>query len=220
MKTEANQSPGLVRLREAQAEEAASLLGEAFHPDPLFIHACPDPSDRARWLPWSFLWSVWKGLLFGEVLGTAGRLDGLAITVSPEGNAVDEELLERTVRRARASHRRRLTPAEREAWDRYDAVVGAAFRPADEMLHHAVEGPHWYLDAIAVAPAMQGRGIGSTLLRAVNQLAETGGTPIVLLTFQPANLPLYARHGYAVVCEDTASTSGPSWWGFRRDPGS
>ena len=220
MATGSDQPSRLVRLSEARAEEAATLLGEAFHADPLFVHACPDPSERARWLPWSFLWSVWKGLLFGEVLGTGGRLDGLAITVAPEGNAADEEQLERAARRARAGLRRGLAPAEREAWDRYDAAVGAAFQPADEELHRAVDGPHWYLDAIAVAPATQGRGIGSTLLRAVNSLADTDRTPIVLLTYQPTNLELYARHDYAVVCQDTAPTSGPRWWGLRRDPGS
>ena len=208
----------LVRLGEDRAEEAATLLGAAFHDDPLFVHACPDPGERARWLPWSFLWSVWKGLLFGLVLGTEGRLDGLVITVAPDG-AADDERLEQAVRLARADRRRGLATPEAEAWDRYSAAVGTAFQPADEELHRGAPGPHWYLDAIAVKPALQGQGIGGRLLRAVNAQADASGLPTVLLTYQLSNLALYRRHGYAVVCEGTESTSRLRWWGMRRDPG-
>jgi ribosomal protein S18 acetylase RimI-like enzyme len=68
-------------------------------------------------------------------------------------------------------------------------------------------------------PAAQGRDIGDALLRAVGARADADGAPIVLLTYQPGNLGLYERHGYAVVCEGTASTDGPRWWGLRRNPG-
>jgi ribosomal protein S18 acetylase RimI-like enzyme len=83
-----------------------------------------------------------------------------------------------------------------------------------------VPEPHWYLDVIAVEPARQGRGIGGTLLRAVSARADADGTPVVLLNYQPTNLPLYQRNGYEVVCHGAAPGSGLPWWGMRRDPGS
>jgi hypothetical protein len=64
----------VVPLGEDRGDEVAALMGRAFQDDPLFVHACPDPGDRARWLPWMFRWSAWKGFLFGQTLGTAGRL--------------------------------------------------------------------------------------------------------------------------------------------------
>ena len=68
-------------------------------------------------------------------------------------------------------------------------------------------------------PAAQGRDIGGALLRAVGARADADEAPIVLLTYRPGNLELYERHGYAVVCEATASTGGLRWWSLRRNPG-
>jgi len=70
--------------------------------DSLFAHACPDPAMRARWLPWSFLWSLTKGRRYGEVLGIGDLLAGVAIT---------------------------LGPREAAAYDAFDAADGAAFAP-------------------------------------------------------------------------------------------
>jgi ribosomal protein S18 acetylase RimI-like enzyme len=202
-----------VPLGEDRGDEVAALMGRAFQNDPLFAHACPDPSERARWLPWLFRWSAWKGFLFGQVLGTAGRLDGVVAMIGPDGGEFSEEQL------ARFGYGQGREAVGSAVWDRAVAVINAAFEPADAALHRTVPEPHWYLDVIAVDPAQQGRGIGGTLLRAVSARADADGTPVVLLTYQPTNLPLYQRHGYEVVCQGTASTSGLLWWGMRRDPG-
>ena len=81
--------------------------------------------------------------------------------------------------------------------------------PAEEALHRAVPKPNWYLDAIAVEPGQQGRGIGSALLDAARAHTDAAGLPISLLTFQPRNLALYQCQGYAIVCEGTAPDGGP-----------
>jgi ribosomal protein S18 acetylase RimI-like enzyme len=204
----------VVPLGEDRGDDVAALMGRSFQSDPLFVHACPDPSERARWLPWLFRWSTWKGLLFGQILGTAGRLDGVVATIGPGGGEFTEEQL------ARFGYEQGREAVGAAVWDRSVAVVNDAFEPADTALHRAVPEPHWYLDVIAVDPAQQGRGIGGTLLRAVSARADADGMPVVLLTYQPTNLPLYQRHGYEVVCQGTAPGSGLPWWGMRRDPGS
>src|SRR5688572_4943657 len=132
-------------LGEDRDDEAAALVGRAFHHDPLFAHGCPDPTARARWLPWSFLWSLTKGRLFGDVLAIGDPLVGVAITVGP-GAAVDDATLVAAVARARATRRRALVPQEAAAYDAYDEACGAAFVPADAALHRAAPGLHWYLD--------------------------------------------------------------------------
>jgi ribosomal protein S18 acetylase RimI-like enzyme len=202
----------VVPLGEDRGDEVAALMGRALQDDPLFVHACPDPGDRGRWLPWMFRWSAWKGFLFGQTLGTAGRLAGVVATIGPGGGEFTEEDL------ARFGYRRGREAVGAEVWDRAIERVNAAFDPADVALHRAVSEPHWYLDVIAVDPAQQGRGIGGALLRAVHARAAADGAPTVLLTHQPTNLPIYDRHGYVVVCQRT-TRSGPRWWGLRRNPG-
>jgi ribosomal protein S18 acetylase RimI-like enzyme len=201
-------------LGEDRGDEVAILMGRAFQDDPLFVYACPNPGDRARWLPWMFRWSTWKGFLFGQTLGTTGRLDGVAATIGPGGGELTDEDL------TRIRYGRGRDAVGAAVWDRAIDRVNSAFAPADAALHRAVSEPHWYLDVIAVDPAARGRGIGGALLRAVHARSDADELPTVLLTYQPTNLPFYRRHGYAVVCEGTVPGNGPRWWGLRRDPGS
>ena len=203
-----------VPLGEERGDEVAALMGRAFQDDPLFVYACPDPGDRARWLPWVFRWSTWKGFLFGQTLGTTGQLNGVVAAIGPGGGEFTEEDL------TRFGYHQGRDAVGAEAWDRAIERINPAFEPADAALHRAVPEPHWYLDVIAVDPVVQGRGIGGVLLRAVHARADADGMPTVLLTYQPTNLPFYSRHGYSVVCEGTAPGNGPQWWGLRRDPGS
>ncbi len=203
----------VVPLGEDRADEAAALIARAFQDDPWAVHSCPDPGERARWLSWVFRPNAWQGCLFGELLGTAGRLDGVAAAIGPdEGAPTDEQL-------ARFGYERGREVVGVETWDRIMAAAREAYRPADAVLRRAVPEPHWYLDVLAVEPARQGSGIGSHLLRAVHARVDDDGIPVVLLTYQPKSLALYRRHRYVVVCGEEAPASRPQWWGLRRNPG-
>ncbi len=62
------------------------------------------------------------------------------------------------------------------------------------------DGDHLLLDAVAVAPATQGRGFGSLLLRRAEDDARDAGLAEVRLYTNAAmteNLTFYPRHGYA-----------------------
>jgi hypothetical protein len=127
----------VVPLGEDRGDEAAVLIARAFQDDPLFAYGCPDPVARARWLPWVMRWSVWQGFLFGQTLGTAGRLDGVAATIGPAGGAFTEEQL------AGFGYGRGREVVGTELWDQSTAALNAAFGPADAALHRAVSEPHW-----------------------------------------------------------------------------
>lgn len=203
----------IVRLGKERADEATALVGRAFQDDPLFVYGCPDPDARARYLPRLFLWSIWKGLLFGELLGTGGDLRGVAAIIGPAGGDFTQEQLDRI------GYNRNRDIVGADIWDPALEALNRVFEPIDTELHRTVTEPHLYLDVIAVEPAHQGQGIGSRLLEAVNQRADAAGMPVVLLTLQPRNLPVYQRHGYETVCGGTEPTSGLAWWGMRRNPG-
>jgi GNAT superfamily N-acetyltransferase len=205
-------SASIVPLRDDRADEVAALMGRAFQDDPWAVFSCPDPDERARWLPWVFRPTPWQACLCGVLLGTAGRLDGVVAAVSPSGGEFTADQLDQF---GYGAGRAALGA---ETWDRIMAGARAAYRPLDAALKQAVTEPHWYLDTLAVDPARQGHGIGSRLLAAVHARADADGVPVVLATFQPKTLTLYRRHGYVMIGGEEAPAGRPSWWGLRRNP--
>jgi ribosomal protein S18 acetylase RimI-like enzyme len=65
-----------------------------------------------------------------------------------------------------------------------------SYHPAD---------PHWYLPEIGVDLAKQGRGSGAALLRYALDRVDREGKTAYLENTNPANTPLYERHGFEVI---------------------
>jgi GNAT superfamily N-acetyltransferase len=80
------------------------------------------------------------------------------------------------------------------------------------------EEPLALLDSVAVQPAAQGQGIGSTLIRTGLDRARAAGHGALLETGNPRNVPLYERHGFRVVDAADAPDGGPHIWFMRWDP--
>jgi len=78
-------SPQIVHLDESQFESASLLLARAFQNNPLHCRACPDPVERARWLPFYFSSFISKSHLNGVLLGTEYPLTGVAAAIKPGG---------------------------------------------------------------------------------------------------------------------------------------
>jgi GNAT superfamily N-acetyltransferase len=189
--------------------EGAQVTARAFQDDPLFRHGWPEDEERSATLPSVFHWNLTHGLRFGRILATLGRLDGLAIVFPPgEGDVFARHRL------AESGYARMRESVGAASWDR----LQASFDVADRALRAAVPEPCWYFDALAVDPPRQLRGLGSALVEAVHALADADGMPVALLTFQPRNVPFYARHGYEAVVSGADAAIGLSWWGFRRLP--
>jgi len=66
--------------------------------------------------------------------------------------------------------------------------------------YHITE-PHAYLFILGVEPELQGRGIGSALLRAFCDRADSDGLPCYLETDKASSVRLYERHGFEVMRE-------------------
>lgn len=65
-----------------------------------------------------------------------------------------------------------------------------------EMEEYHPKEPHWYLAMIGVDPSRRGQGLGSALLKATLVQVDEQGLPAYLESSNPANLPLYERHGF------------------------
>jgi len=90
---------------------------------------------------------------------------------------------------------------------------------ADLDRHHPMDREHAYLWFLGVAPAAQGRGVGSALLRAANARLDAAGLPAYLETGTTRNVALYQRHGYQVISEHKARPDAPNMWSMWREPG-
>jgi ribosomal protein S18 acetylase RimI-like enzyme len=89
---------------------------------------------------------------------------------------------------------------------------------ADLDRHHPMDRPHAYLWFLGVAPAAQGRGVGSALLRAANARNDAASLPAYLETGTPRNVALYERHGFKVISEHKARADAPNMWSMWREP--
>jgi ribosomal protein S18 acetylase RimI-like enzyme len=89
---------------------------------------------------------------------------------------------------------------------------------ADMDHHHPLDRPHAYLWFLGVAPAAQGRGVGSALLRAAGARLDREGLPAYLETGTTRNVALYQRHGFEVISEHKARADAPTMWSMWREP--
>jgi GNAT superfamily N-acetyltransferase len=69
--------------------------------------------------------------------------------------------------------------------------------------------PHWYLPWLAVAPALQGRGLSAQLLEHGLAIVDGDGLPAFLETPNPRTVPLYERHGFKVIAAPQAGSCPP-----------
>ena len=74
--------------------------------------------------------------------------------------------------------------------------------------YHPAE-PHWYLPMIGVDPVHQGRGYGSALLRHALLQVDNDHVAAYLESSNPANVPLYERHGFVVLGTIQVGSSPP-----------
>lgn len=83
------------------------------------------------------------------------------------------------------------------------------FAVLEQMAAHHPPEPHWYLPLIGVEPARQGRGVGSALLRHVLERIDRERLSAYLESSNPANVPLYERHGFVVTGTIQAGDAPP-----------
>jgi len=169
---------------------AVSLLVTAFSADPVIRWLWQEPRDYLRHFP---------DLVHGFGGGAFGH--GAAHVTSdfvggtlwlPPGVTPHEEALVRLMQETVPE------PARSEAASVLEQM-GAAHP----------EEPHWHLAFIGVDPVHQGKGIGAALLRHTLARIDEQHLHAYLESSNPANVPLYRRHGFEVIREIRVGGSPP-----------
>ncbi len=78
--------------------------------------------------------------------------------------------------------------------------------------------PHWYLFAIGVDPAHQGRGVGGALLRATLERCDANGGAAYLEASTEGSSRLYERHGFRTTEVHRMAPDAPPLWLMWREP--
>ena len=170
-------------------------LTGAFFDDRIFVWIIPDETQRRESVPAFFDLATAAFAPHGAVY-TAGDGAGGALWLPPGRELVPEE-------EAEAFGQRIVEVSGTEADQARMAEVLELLES-----NHPHE-PHWYLNFVGVAPASQGHGFGSALLRAVLDQADAAGQAAYLEATSPDNRRLYERHGFRVTQELTVSDCPP-----------
>lgn len=187
------------------AADAAAVLGRAFVDDPSWRFVFPDDATRvartARLLG-AVIARFFVGLGEAWVVADAGATVATAIWAPPGRHVMP-------ARTALA-----LAPLAVRLIGRRLPRAYPMFRAMET--RHPTE-PHWYLAALGVDPAHQGRGHGARLLAPVLARADATRTLTWLESTNPRNHAFYRRMGFDVA-EQVAIAGGPTITFFARAP--
>jgi ribosomal protein S18 acetylase RimI-like enzyme len=184
-------------------DAVAAVLTASFHDDPVMSWAWPDPHIRTQRL--HGLWTFMAGVAYiprGASSVVPGG-DGAALWTAP-GQLPDEEFWVANAGRFVAL---------------LEGDIGRLGILSDQMdANHPHDREHWYLLAIGVSPAAQGRRLGSALLAHTLAVADEAGAPAYLEATSTRSRALYERVGFEVIGQIDVP-DGPPMWPMWREPG-
>jgi len=207
---------GLAALDQPRVAPLASLLAATFEVDAGYRYLFPDARERPAGLESFFTRNLQVHLphrCTQVVLGARGEIEATVTLRPPSGIAISTlTMVRRGLVPFALKHGR--AAVKRLFWlkDTYDRLEGEAARGE----------PHWHVHMMAVRPDLQGRGLGSALIREVLERAlREAKRPIVLTTHLPENVVFYRRVQLEVCGEQELRPPDDrpyTVWSMRRDP--
>ena len=192
-------APEPVLLTPARREEAVQALGAAFAQDPLILwmsRAADYPYIAFDQVIDPYLHTGASWILNNGAGALLGAPPGMPKPKADIGPSLVWLLLRRYGPRTLV----------RGVW--YE-LYSATFPPKQR---------HYYVYAIGVKPAFQGRGWGARLMQPILGLADAEGVPVYLESANERNLTFYQRLGFRIIRETRVPLRGPRLWLMLRAP--
>lgn len=178
-------APGLRRATGDDVQRLRTVLAEAFMEDPVFSWLIPNDARRQARLRHYFGIELRHFALPRGRVETTEDLAGAMLSLPPGRWRVPPRatLLHGSVFGARIAKA---------------ANLGASM----EWRHmRLARGPHYYVRDIGVHPDIQGRGLGSTLMRPTLDRCDREGLPAYIEASSERSAALYARLGFQLIEE-------------------
>lgn len=194
-------------LRARRRREAASVLTEALLADPAWTLVVPDEAERRPALRAVVSAALADSGPHVRAVEHDAAVVGVAVWQPPGRYPMG------TWRQLRAA--RHLVPLVRSR-----AAAGPVRRLGDSLDSLFPATPVRYLQALGVAPAHQGSGIGGALLADGLQQARGEQVDVYLETGDASNVGYYERHGFVLLEPGRpVHDAGPVMWRMRRPVG-
>jgi len=172
------------RATDTDAPVLSRLFAAAFTTDPIFNWMARPGPRRAQVLEQFFFWLLkTRAIPFGEVW-MSGDANVCAAWLPPETPTSPGGFFEQM----------RLLPLFVRLCGFPRLLRGSAM--ADAMEKNHPHEKHFYLAFIAVAPRLQGLGLGAAMLEATVKRADEMSVPAYLENSNPRNAKLYERAGF------------------------
>jgi GNAT superfamily N-acetyltransferase len=186
----------------AEIGPLSAALAAAFEHDPVLGWLVPDGGRRRRRLERFFALELRHVVLPAGTAWTVAGNAGASLELPPD--------------RWRMSFGTQL--ANGPAFTRvFGSRLLHAFGLISVMEHRHLREPHCYIPYIGVAPAAQGQGLGTTLMRPTLDRCDREGLPAYLEATSERNATLYERLGFRHLGPFRFTTS-PPLWPMRRPP--
>ena len=190
----------------AEIGAVASTLASAFAEDPMFrwvAAAEPDESIERK-----------LRVLFGALVKQELRRADHLVYTSDDGLGVAVWMHPNQWKMSAPATLRVLPSMVRALGTRTPAMIGAF--NAIEKVHPAEE--HYFLEALGTSQQMQGKGLGSAVIRPMLDRCDAEGMPAYLESSNPQNIPFYVRHGFRSTGEIVVGAAAPTVTAMWRDP--
>ena len=177
-------------VRKSEQAKAFATLVSAFMDDPVERWLYPELQQYLTHFP-EFLAAFGGRAFDAQTVWRLGEFAAVALWLPPgteaDGDAITTVLAES------------VSPAQH----------GDMFAVLDQMGAAHPTYPHWYLPWFGVTAALQGRGLGSQLMKPCLSTVDASHLPAYLETPNPRNVSFYERHGFEVTGQAQAGACPP-----------